>query len=638
MKKIKILIIGLLLLAAAAGCKKDSDFLNNSPYSLLTDKQAYGSLSGITSILGGLYASYVDFQTITNWGNFTLFDEGYASGGNGNVQMTSNYPYGNPNAVNGPWFEYQYNYVRGINLFIQLCGATSAIADSTRKQLIAEAKFLRAAYYFEMVKREGGVPLIFEPLTYDNSGKVNTLLYPRKKESEIYDFIINTMDTLKDILPKSTNGSLVDRASRGVCLAMETRAALYAGSIAKYGANTPTVSLPGGEVGIPVSQANGYYQKALAAAQELMADKSYSLYMKNPGDLAGNFSNIFLDKSANPEVIFVQNFQLKALTENWTLNNQPHAGTEEPATNGNLNPSLNLAMQYEMLNNTYQPFQTTDAGGNYIYYSNISDIFKGRDARLAATFILPGDTWKGNSVDIWAGYMLGNGSIITSGTYGGLGTLPGQSAQVPVVGQSGPINGLVQTAETGFYVRKYLDPTPLSGTIGSQSAVWWVRYRYAEVLLNAAEAAFELSQKDLAVQYINQVRARAGLTTPLTADQITFDRIVHERRVELAFEGHEFFDNKRWRIADKVWNGQAVSYSQLASNIGAATAPNTQIYAIYPYHIYNPDGAHDGQWVFKIVKPSKVTGSYNFALGNYYSQFSANVISSNPLLVQNPNQ
>ena len=100
-----------------------------------------------------------------------------------------------------------------------------------------------------------------------------------------------------------------------------------------------------------------------------------------------------------------------------------------------------------------------------------------------------------------------------------------------------------------------LDPTVGSGRRGRGSDVAFIRYRYAEVLLNAAEAAFELGQTGVAAGYMNQVRARAGLTIPLTAGDITFDRIVHERRVELAFEGHVLFDKKRWRIAHLVWDG-----------------------------------------------------------------------------------
>ncbi len=82
------------------------------------------------------------------------------------------------------------------------------------------------------------------------------------------------------------------RATKGAALAMEARAALYAGSIAEYGANTRRCSLPGQEVGIPASMANGYYTKALNAAKEIINGSSgaYALYNKKP-DLGENFAS-----------------------------------------------------------------------------------------------------------------------------------------------------------------------------------------------------------------------------------------------------------------------------------------------------------------------------------------------------------
>src|SRR5690606_20803705 len=91
---------------------------------------------------------------------------------------------------------------------------------------------------------------------------------PRETEAAIYDFIISETDALKDILPTDANSK--SRATKGAALAMQARAALYAASIAKYGATTPQVSLPGGEVGIPASRADEYYTKALDAAQSII--------------------------------------------------------------------------------------------------------------------------------------------------------------------------------------------------------------------------------------------------------------------------------------------------------------------------------------------------------------------------------
>src|SRR5204862_7432001 len=127
-------------------------------------------------------------------------------------------------------------------------------------------------------------------------------------------------------------------------------------------------------------------------------------------------------------------------------------------------------------------------------------------------------------VDHGAGYQLADGSIITGDDRGAQKTLPGQSSPVQVVRFDGPVSSKEFTAQSGFYLRKYVDPTPGAGSRGTNSEVPFIRCRYAEVLLNAAEAAFELGQTAVAADYMNHVRVRAGLTKPLTATDITFDR------------------------------------------------------------------------------------------------------------------
>lgn len=623
-------IIVALLITYFISCK-DKDFLTNPPKTVLGEEQVFANKDLAFSVLAGLYQGYVDQQTITNWSEFTNFDEAFPSeaGNYWRVQQI-NYPY-------GWWSMWNYDYIRNLNLYIQKCNASKALLPEDINRFVAEARFLRAANYFEMAKRMGGVPIITEPMTYNYSGDPTYLQHARAKESAVYDFVLAELDTIKSILPD--NASVQDRASKGVCLAMQTRAALYAASIAQYGINTPSVSLPGGEVGISASSATTYYQRARNAALELINSNRYSLYQKNSTDLSSNFAALFYDKSNNPEVIFAQNFKLKSGTvQGWTLNNQPRAIAEE-AQGGRINPSLNLALQYELLDNSFAPF-ATQIGNDYVYYDKVSDIFSNRDARLAGTFILPGSQFKGKDVDIWAGYLLpsNNESIITSQVLGGQAMLPGKSFAQQVVGGSGPIDGLEFSAQTGFYVRKFMDPAIGSGQIGTQSDVWWVRYRFGEVLLNLAEAEFALGKTDSAAIFLNQVRTRAGLIQPLTSSDITFDRIVHERRVELAFEGHEMFDNKRWRIADKVWNGNAISADDLLRNIGKATAPNTMIYGMWPYRIYDPGKPNDGKWIYKIIKPNPVNAAHRFQLGNYYSQIDQGIISNNPKIVKNPNQ
>jgi hypothetical protein len=618
----KYLMLMMVTMCITWGCN-DDEFLNREPKNILLDEQIFKDEKLVLSVVGGFYNRYPEYQRLNNWYEFTNFDEAFASTfGDYWRHQFQDYGY-------DWWNLWDYAYLREMNLFLQKIAVATELDPTERARFESEVRFLRGALYFEMVKRMGGVPLILEPLTYDFSGDVTYLQYPRAKEYEIYDFVISEMDAIKSQLPNDPNTKA--RATQGAALALKARAALYAGSIAKYGATTPAVSLPNGEVGIPPGMANAYYQKVLDAVQEMTG---YSLYNKKP-DLADNFASIFLDKSNNPEVIFVNDYKLKSgKVHGWTLDNTPISLSEEGTVGGRLNPSLNLAQQFEKLDNTFAPFATEDGGGDPIVYDQPEDIFAGRDARLAGTIIFPGSTFKGKEVDIWAGLMMDDGSIISGDTRGQTKDL-GDGSQTQVVGKDGPIDGLEFTAQTGFFVRKYLDPTIGAGQIGTQSEVWWVRFRYSEVLLNAAEASFELGLLDDAATYMNQVRARAGLTTPLTAGDITFERIVHERKVELAFEGHVLWDMKRWRLAHVVWDG---SNTGLNSDPSDVTAPSTQVYGLWPYKIHNPGDPDDGKYIYRVVKPSRVTNFHRFRLGNYYSYIGDNIINANPKLVRNPNQ
>lgn len=618
----KYLMLMMVMMCITWGCN-DDEFLNREPKNILLDDQIFKDEKLVLSVVGGFYNRYPEYQRLNNWYEFTNFDEAFASTfGDYWRHQFQDYGY-------DWWNLWDYGYLREMNLFLQKIAVANELDPTERARFESEVRFLRAALYFEMVKRMGGVPLILEPLTYDFSGDVTYLQYPRAKEHEIYDFVISEMDAIKEQLPNDPN--IKSRATKGVALALKSRAALYAGSIAKYGATTPTVTLANDVVGIPSDMANGYYQKVLDAVGEMTG---YSLYNKKP-DLSDNFASLFLDKSNNPEVIFVDDYKLKSgKVHGWTLDNTPISLSEEGTVGGRLNPSLNLAQQFEKLDNTFAPFETEDGGGDPIVYDQPEDIFAGRDARLAGTIIFPGSTFKGKEVDIWAGLMTDDGTIISGDTRGQTKDL-GDGLQTQVVGKDGPIDGLEFTAQTGFYVRKHLDPTIGAGQIGTQSEVWWVRFRYAEVLLNAAEASFELGLADDAATYMNLVRARAGLTTPLAAGDITFERIVHERKVELAFEGHILWDMKRWRLAHVVWDG---SNTGLTSDPADVTAPSTQVYGLWPYKIHDPGNPDDGKYIYKVVKPSRVTNFHRFRLGNYYSFIGDNIINANPKVVRNPNQ
>jgi len=162
----------------------------------------------------------------------------------------------------------------------------------------------------------------------------------------------------------------------------------------------------------------------------------------------------------------------------------------------------------------------------------------------------------------------------------------------------------------------------MSSTRGRNSDMWFPRFRFAEAVMIAAEASFELNKQADAVTYINMVRERAGIQ-PLTV--VTFDDIVQENRVEFAFEDHRYWDLKRWRIADKVWNG-------------IPNDPNAQQYALFPYVINEPGNPNNGKWVFDKQPVHMAPYPRYFQPKHYYNFIDQGWINNNPKLVKNPYQ
>ena len=635
MKKIHYILFALLFCGGWA-CERDEDFLTREPAEVLSTNQALSDAAQVESILSNLYSRQFSIARLSDWGTMADFNEIYVAANDGATNNWHNNNTWGWNGTNGYWGTWDYGYIRELNLFIQRMDQAT-IPESLITTFTAEARYLRAAYYYELAKLYGGVPIILEPLVYDFSGDPTYLQVPRSTEAAIYDFVIQEATELATLLPVNSEGK--SRATAGAALAMKAQAAVYAGSLARYNSVTPSVTLGDGIIGIPADRADGYYTTALQTAQQVINGEvgSYSLYAKNPNDLAENFAAVFYDKNANPEVIYQEEYLIKFKTHGYTISNQPRFGAEEEE-GGALNPSLNLVQSFELLDNTFAPIPTVDGAGDRILYENQEDIFAGRDARLGGTVILPGTSFKGRPVDIWAGVQLPDGEIVSGNERGQLRELPGSATPQQVVGFDGPLENTPQNAVTGFYVRKYLDPTPGSGQRGNQSDVSRIQYRYAEIVLIAAEAAFELNDAATAAGYMNQVRERAGFTIPLTPEDITFDRIVHERRAEFALEGQYYMDLKRFRIAHRVFDGVAMNVEDLKSNLGSATKRSTQPWALWPYKVYNPGSEDNGKWYYTEVLPSRVTAADTWQLGNYYSNISDNILTNNPQLARQPLQ
>ena len=460
------------------------------------------------------------------------------------------------------WRTYDYEFIRDLNQFLAGIRTTTALEESEQKWLEGETRFLRAWVYFCMGRGLGGMPIVGDEVFTYPGMEIEDMQIPRSTEAELYDYIISECSEIADMLPVEPTTNAA-RATKWAALMLKARAALYAGSLANYNNKMPSpIKTAGGEVGIPADRAQGYYQTALEASTAVINSGVYTL-MTDPNDPGLAFYNAINVKTGNTEVIWSCDYKYPGKTVEFTKFNIPasHAEDIDRCYGG---PILNLVEAFEYIDN--------------------------RDGKWT-TLVSTQDSKDENGLTITSV----NGPIANNNQY---------------------VN------KTGFFYRKFLDETSLASTRGRNSELWWPYFRIAEAYMIACEASFELGNNADAVKYINVIRDRAGIQ-PL--ESVTLDDIVRENRVEFAFEDHRYWDMKRWRLADKVWNG-------------VTNDPNAQQWALYPYRVNAPGDPADGKWVF--IKQQVNTEPYPryFQMKNYYNFVDLNWVNNNPKFVKNPYQ
>jgi hypothetical protein len=619
MKRIYFLSTILTFTLVLFSCKKD--WLDRKPKDILTDDQIWNDPKQYLSLFANFYNRLpTDMGFDGNWRNMADYDDAMWSGESNNEGRNNIASY-----ATNRWEYWDYDLIRDINLSIdKMKTLGTALTADQKKQFEAEFRFIRAWVYFEMVRRMGGVPIITSQLVYDYSGDASSLRKPRNKEQEVYDFIGSEMDAVKNDLGVA-NITSVSRANKYIAMALKSRAMLYAGSLAKYNnLRAVPITTPGGEVGIPANLAQGYYQKALDAAEEVINSGVYTLKTNasNPG-LA--FYQATTVKSGNKEMIFVKDYlTAKDKRHSFTYDNIARGVREDNLSSSQITPSLSLVEAFDYLDGSAGTLKTRTAdNSDYIYYDKPEDIFANKDARLWGTVVYPGSVFKGSLIEIQAGVKTWNGSAYVN-TEGAIGTV--HTDGKPLTGSSGPHRTNQDVTNTGFNMRKFIEEGALTSTRGVRADNWWIWIRLGEIYLNAAEAAFELGQTPKALGYINKLRERAGFA-PNSLTTLTLAKIQNERRVELAFEDHRVWDLKRWRIADQVWNGQANN-------------PIAQVGALYPYRVIRPgDPARDGKYVFdRLDKAPRIQSPRLFREQNYYTFIPQSVRDNNPLITRNPFQ
>lgn len=528
MKKIFLYII---LLSILPSC--DMSLLDREPLDKISENAVYSSGPLVDATLADLYAR-TQFRMPFDYGGGLLgvvipFIGGEISfrgswyGAVGWVNHSAVLTESNTQYLN----YWAYGLVRSTNEFIGKLSEIEGVegmGDDLRNVRIAEARFLRAFTYFEMVKRYGGVPLITEAQDIDLPEE--KLFVSRNSEKEVYDFIADECDMISEILPNAEQAE-AGRVHKYAALALKSRAMLYAASIAKYGKQQLD-----GLLGFPASEAKSYWQKAYDAAKAVQAG-GYALYNEEE-DKAKNYQMIFLDEG-NCETIFSKVYNGKDVVgHSYSLFHWPGCDTRVSWGSEGL-ANLETVELYDYVDGR------SGKDDRAIFKSDqlidFVEHYKDKDPRFHASINYPGATFSG--VKIYS----------HSGTYVD-GVLDNSLTQV------GEIDGEPWFAKsqwsrfqdvTGFGLKKFLDEPNGIQVKGGESDEDWIVFRYAETLLNLAEAAYELDKPGEALGYINEIRERAGM---FLYKSIDMDKIRHERAVELFLEDQKFWDLKRWRTAE----------------------------------------------------------------------------------------
>jgi hypothetical protein len=494
------------------------NFLEPEALSLTTGENVFSNNANVKSLRNNMFIFLPDgYANISNSWLASATDEAEEVGETENIQ---NFNTGNWNMYSNPDNVWSKNY-QGIRKTWDFLQGTDTITwieykindpvtYATRMQQLkfwrAEAKFLQAFFYFELVKRYGGVPIvdhkmdIKEDYDYMISAK-------RDSFSRCINYITTLCDTAAKYLPvKQTEVANTDWGvpTKGAALALKARTLLYAASdlYNQAGNSNPAI-------GYTDSRRTERWIKAAIANKALL-----NLMSQVPYSFQSTYSALFLLKTVRSnEVIFERRYPASNTFE--TLNYPIGYQTGKTGTC----PSQNLGDAYEMSNGTSFDWSNPVMAANP---------YASRDPRLLQTVIVNNSIWKAANVQLWQGGVNGK-----------------------------PI---YHASKTGYYLKKYVDES-LNLTTGLTSAKQWIYFRLSEIYLNYSEAMNEAygptttdTLKISALQAINSVRTRAGIAMPALPVTLTQEalrtKIRNERRVELAFEDHRYWDVRRWKVAE----------------------------------------------------------------------------------------
>ncbi len=478
-------------------------------------------------------------------------------------------------------WKYVYQNIRRVNIF--LSSVDKAPITAPRREIYkAEARFLRALYYFILVRHYGGVPLQGDVVYTGPDDDIKTT---RDSFEACIKYIVDECDEAGSKLQVRPRGRDYGRIGRGACMALKARTLLYAASPLYNGGNYAPDGYPKELVGYTDYKLERWEQ-AMEAAAAVIGTNQYKLFVKHTdGDGKAEpgwayyatfvAADYYRDGAQDALILDLQKVK----------NTDLHQLYSPPTCGGN----MKAGYPYQGLVDAY-PMKNGKAIGEEGSGYDPQNPYANRDPRLDNTIIHDGSKMKSASDD--------NHIIYT------------------YLGEGETSDAVYDGTPTGYYFKK--------GCHRAAAANWWIMppqtfpvFRYSEVLLNYAEAANEFSGPSKAIyDILGEIREVAGIDAgsdklyglkPNMTQAEMREVIQNERRIELAIEGHRFFDVRRWKIADKTDNKQMTGMEINKDSKGVKT-----------YKVFNvrPHVFRDAMYLFPI--PNKEA-------------------AKSPDLIQNPN-
>ena len=525
MKNITIGILASVLLLAIASCEDMmGDFLEKAPGVDVTEDTIFSSKSQVEMFLASIYEYGIHSNLgLGNPNNGSpaiansagtidagATDEAEACANWYDPQKWNNASV-SPDNTDDPRFSHRFTAIRKVTVMLDRVDDVPDITKEYANQLKAESKFIRALNYFEMFKRYGGVPIIDHRLQLDENLKI-----PRSTVEEVVDFIVKDCDEAIPDLPINQVGGLRGRATRGAALALKARTLLYAASDLF---NTDQPYLDFGADNKLICYGNKDKERwklaADAAMEVLKWAKEANCYLITAHGVDGSYKYSW-EVYDNPEIILAEKSSdaMGKYTWPWSAISPPTVYAGNAGQSG-VTVTLNFVSKYE------------DRSGNKVNWNGGNDLqakMASLDYRFSQTVVGNLMRWNAEFPKLQLWQDSGNGA-----------------------------GADVNTCYGGFWLHK-LYPEEISSVVW-QKVPNSTLYQLNEFYLNYAEALNEYYEGPTPEAYeaINAIRRRSGQPDlPMGLGYVEFrEKVRNERAVELAFDGHRFYDIRRWMIAEE---------------------------------------------------------------------------------------